>query len=80
MVEKRLRYFDLVRLGIVKSRTGLQSLIIKHGFPRGQLTGPNSRTYGEREVEVWLASRPTAPKSTPSTKRRRKAESARAEA
>jgi hypothetical protein len=29
------------------------------------LTGPNSRTWGEAEVQGWLASRPTAPKLIP---------------
>jgi predicted DNA-binding transcriptional regulator AlpA len=79
-MQKRLRYADLERLGIVNSRANLANWIAKRGFPRGQLTGPNSRTWGEDEVQRWLDSRPTASKSTPSTKRRRMTESARAEA
>src|SRR5205814_240372 len=36
------------------------------GFPPGQLTGPNSRTWDEAEVLAWLDSRPTGPKPAPS--------------
>jgi predicted DNA-binding transcriptional regulator AlpA len=61
-VQKRLRYADLLALGIVNNRVTLANWIRDRGFPRGQLTGPNSRTYGEAEVQAWLASRPTAPK------------------
>ena len=39
--------------------------------PPGQLTGPNSRTWGEDgHVQAWLDSRPVEPKSTPQPKRR----------
>jgi predicted DNA-binding transcriptional regulator AlpA len=64
-VDKRLRYRDLVALGIVNNRPTLSNWIRDRAFPRGQLTGPNSRTWGEREVEAWLASRPTSPKQQP---------------
>jgi predicted DNA-binding transcriptional regulator AlpA len=72
-MEKRLRYADLERLGIVRNRASLGNWIKQRGFPRGQLTGPNSRTWSEREIEDWLASRPTEPKLTPSTKPRKAA-------
>ena len=62
---KRLRYRDLVALGIVGTRPTLQSWIRHRGFPPGQLTGPNSRTWGEDEVCNWLAMRPTKPKAAP---------------
>jgi hypothetical protein len=62
----RLRYFDLKERGIVKNRVTLGNWIKKQKFPKGQLTGPNTRTWDEEtEVNPWLASRPTAPKPTP---------------
>jgi hypothetical protein len=80
-MQKRLRYADLERLGIVNNRVTLQNWIRDRGFPAGQLTGPNSRTWGEDEVQVWLDSRPTALKRTPKTKgRHRKADHAGVEA
>jgi predicted DNA-binding transcriptional regulator AlpA len=61
-MQRRLRYADLIALGIVKNRTTLANWIHERGFPPGQLTGPNVRTWGENDVQEWLASRPTAPK------------------
>ena len=79
-MQKRLRYRDLKERGVVKNRPTLRNWIRDRGFPPGQLTGPNSRTWGEAEVEAWLTSRPTAPKPTPKPLRRpgrpRKAEQA----
>jgi hypothetical protein len=69
-VRKRLRYADLRALGVVNNRVTLNNWIRDLGFPRGQLTGPNSRTWGEDEVQAWLNSRPTAPKRTPQPKHR----------
>jgi hypothetical protein len=63
---KRLRYRDLVARGIVKNRVTLRNWIEKLGFPPGQLTGPNTRTWDEdTEIEPWLATRPTEPKPAP---------------
>ena len=67
---RRLRYADLLTLGIVNNRATLQNWINNQNFPKGSLTGPNSRTWSEAEVQRWLDSRPTGPKSTPSTKGR----------
>jgi predicted DNA-binding transcriptional regulator AlpA len=64
-MRKRLRYADLEALGVVKNRATLGNWIRNRGFPPGQLTGPNSRTWGEAEVQSWLASRPTEQKPTP---------------
>ena len=64
-MEQRLRYADLLRLGVVNNRATLGNWIKDHGFPPGQLTGPNSRTWGEDEVQAWLDSRPTGLKATP---------------
>ena len=67
-MQRRLRFRDLLSLGIVQIT--LTNWIRKRGFPSGQLTGPNTRTWSEAEVEHWLASRPVAPKPTPKPKRR----------
>ena len=67
---RRLRFVDLVALGICKNRVTLRNWIKCQGFPPGQLTGPNSRTWSEAEVLRWLAGRPVAPKATPQPKRR----------
>jgi hypothetical protein len=59
-----LRYSDLVARGIVNNRMTLSNWIRRGIFPSGQLTGPN-RTWGEDEVQAFLASRspkPPAPK------------------
>jgi predicted DNA-binding transcriptional regulator AlpA len=69
-MRKRLRFADLLALGIVKNRVTLQNWIRDQGFPRGQLTGPNSRTWDEGEIQAWLDSRPTDPKRAPVVKGR----------
>jgi hypothetical protein len=75
-MRKRLRYVDLLEAGIVNNRVTLKNWIRDRDFPPGQLTGPNSRTWDEAEVQRWLDSRPTAPKPAP----RRRFETARAAA
>jgi predicted DNA-binding transcriptional regulator AlpA len=70
-MKRRLRYRDLVALGIVNNRPTLQNWIRDRGFPAGQLTGPNSRTWDEGDVQRWLDSRPTALKPAPIVKGRR---------
>ena len=69
-MRKKLRYVDLVELGIVGNRATLSNWIRDRGFPAGALIGPNSRVWDEGEIQAWIDSRPTAPKATPSTKRR----------
>ena len=64
-MRKRLRYRDLVERGVVRNRPTLQNWIRDRGFPPGQLTGPNTRTWGEDEVQEYLDSRPSAPKPAP---------------
>ena len=69
---RRLRYRDLVALGIVNNRATLWNWIRDRGFPSGQLTGPNTRTWGDDEIRDYLNSRPSAPKlAPPSLKNRR---------
>jgi predicted DNA-binding transcriptional regulator AlpA len=80
-MQRRLRCADLIALGIVNNRATLGNWIKNCGFPAGQLTGPNLRTWGEDEVQAWLDARPTAPKLTPRSKGRpRKSAEGRAEA
>jgi predicted DNA-binding transcriptional regulator AlpA len=67
-MNKRLRFRDLVERRIVNNRPTLQNWIRKNKFPAGQLTGPNTRTWDEAEVEEYLSTRPTAPKPAPSPK------------
>jgi predicted DNA-binding transcriptional regulator AlpA len=67
-MRKRLRYRDLVALGIVANRITLRNWIRDRGFPRGVLLGPNSRSWAADEVETWIASRPSSPKRTPLTR------------
>jgi hypothetical protein len=62
-MRKRLRFRDLVAHGIVANRVTLNNWIRRYGFPPGQLTGPNSRTWGEDEVQDWIACRPVGPKA-----------------
>jgi predicted DNA-binding transcriptional regulator AlpA len=63
-IERRLRYSDLVALGIVTNRVTLANWIKHSGFPRGQLLGPNYRTWTEAEIQIWLDSRPIETKTT----------------
>jgi hypothetical protein len=73
-VGRRLRYFDLVERGIVKNRTTLKNWQNnpKVNFPKGQMTGTNTRTWDEdTEINPWLASRPVEPKPPPIVKGRR---------
>jgi predicted DNA-binding transcriptional regulator AlpA len=63
MVRKRLRFRDLQDLQICGSRPTLRDMVRDLAFPPGQLTGTNTRTWGEDEIEGWLATRPTAPKA-----------------
>jgi hypothetical protein len=70
-MERRLRYRDFFAAGLFKNRASLGNAIKKYGFPVGKLTGPNTRTWGEREVQRWIDSRPTEPKPAPVVKRRR---------
>lgn len=69
-MQKRLRYADLLALGIVNNRPTLQNWIKDRDFPPGQLTGPNTRTWTEAEVQAWLDRRPTGKKPVPVIKRR----------
>lgn len=75
---RRLRFNDLVELGIVRNRVTLGNWIRERGFPPGQLLGPNTRTWTENEVQSWLDSRPSTVRTVPpkGRGRPRKADSA----
>jgi hypothetical protein len=70
-MERRLRYPDLVRLGLFRNRVSLSNAIKKYGFPEGKRTGPNTRTWGEGEVQEYIDNSPTEPKPAPVAKRPR---------
>jgi predicted DNA-binding transcriptional regulator AlpA len=70
-MERRLRFRDLREKGIVKNRQTLKNWIKYRGFPPGQMTGPNTRTWSEGEIETYVNSRPAAPKPAYPTKRPR---------
>jgi predicted DNA-binding transcriptional regulator AlpA len=57
-IVKLLRYSDLKAAGIVNSRVALSRLIKFQQFSPGRLLSPNTRVWGEDEVQAWLASRP----------------------
>lgn len=59
-----LRYTDLVERGVVRSRMTLWRLIKEFNFPAGKLITPNARAWDEEEVNAWIASRPSAPKTS----------------
>lgn len=65
MLGRRLRYRDLKAKGVINNRATLRNRIVRDGFPPGELTGPNERTWDEGEVEEYIASRPKAPKPLP---------------
>jgi hypothetical protein len=64
-----LRFRDLKDRGIINSWPMLRRRIERDGFPPGRMLGPNTRAWSEKEIERWLASRPTAKKPTPRRER-----------
>jgi predicted DNA-binding transcriptional regulator AlpA len=75
---KFLRFADLKAAGIINSWPMLRRRIERQGFPEGRMLGPNTRVWSEEEIELWLASRPTAKKPDP--RKRKPAAADRAEA
>jgi hypothetical protein len=63
MAYRRYRY--LVEEGYVNNRATLKNRIKNNGFPPGVLLGPNDRAWTDEELADYVASRPTAPKQTP---------------
>jgi hypothetical protein len=53
-MRKRLRYADLHERRIVNNRATLSNWIRDLGFPPGQLTGPNSRTWMRARCRLGL--------------------------
>jgi hypothetical protein len=66
-----VRYTDLVEANIVGSWTQLLRLIDYEGFPVGAMLSPNIRAWRLDHIEEWLASRPTARKIPPPTRKPR---------
>jgi hypothetical protein len=58
-----IRFTDLVDAGIVTSWMQLSRLIDTQGFPTGVLLSTNTRAWRRDEIDLWLASRPTARKA-----------------
>jgi hypothetical protein len=59
MAGMRLRFSDLRKRNIIKTWPTLKRRVAKDGFPPGEMTGPNERSWDEEEVDEWLKSRPT---------------------
>lgn len=74
-----VRFRDLVEANIVRNWPSLLRLIDDEGFPPGIMLGKNSRAWALDDVEQWLATRPTARKTVPtSNNQKTKAEEASA--
>jgi hypothetical protein len=72
---RRLRFSDLKAMGLFKNRATLKNWQEnpKVNFPKGQMTGPNTRTWDEdTEIIPFLESRPTEPKPAPVVKKGRR--------
>ena len=54
-----LRYADLERMQLCRSRSQLNHMMAKEGFPTGFLLSSNIRAWKQSEIEDWIASRPT---------------------
>jgi predicted DNA-binding transcriptional regulator AlpA len=57
------RFPDLKAAGIVDSWAQLRNQIERENFPRGVMLSKNCRAWLVREIEEWLATRPSAPKA-----------------
>jgi predicted DNA-binding transcriptional regulator AlpA len=64
------RFPDLTAAGIATSWKQLQTLIVDEGFPRGIMLSKNTRAWPVRDVERWLAGRPSAAKTVNVAKQR----------
>lgn len=52
-----LSFRDLVRAGVIGSRSALGRAIAERGFPRPIKTSDNTARYVRAEVEAWLEER-----------------------
>jgi predicted DNA-binding transcriptional regulator AlpA len=57
-----VRFKDLKKAGYVQNWPTLLRLIDEDGFPSGFMLGRNTRAWVLRDVEAWIAARPTARK------------------
>ncbi len=60
VMDRYLRFRDLVDLGIVSNWTTLGRWIRDGKFPAGVWLGPRSRAWPEQEIANWMANRPTS--------------------
>jgi hypothetical protein len=54
-----VRFSDLQARGIAPTYQGVRHMQKHFGFPLGRLLGPSTRVWTAKEVNEWLASRPT---------------------
>jgi hypothetical protein len=71
---KYVRFRDLQEAGICDNWETLSRLIEDYGFPVGVRLSPNIRAFPIKEVQGWLAKRPTARKDVPRRKKRESVE------
>jgi hypothetical protein len=69
-IEQHYRFVDLKRKGLIGNWPTLRHLQKVHGFPAGKKLGGNMRVWTAREVNEWLASRPSDIKIIPPNARR----------
>jgi hypothetical protein len=75
MAGTRLRFSDLKKRNIIKTWPTLKRRVEQDGFPPGEMTGPNERSWDEERVDEWLKSRPVEgpePRGAAKAKRDRK--------
>jgi hypothetical protein len=65
-----VRFRDLRTAGVVENWETLGRLIEDYGFPAGVLLSPNIRAWDVKDVQDWLAKRPTARKIVPVRRKR----------
>jgi predicted DNA-binding transcriptional regulator AlpA len=60
------RFFDLKFLGYATDRATLRRQIVRDGFPKPIVLGPNTVAWDADEVRAWLAGRPRGAAPQPS--------------
>ena len=73
-----VRFRDLVAAGIVSNWPTLMRLIREQEFPSGVMIGAHSRRWPLRDVEIWLAQRPTVNNDIRHVRRKRAQEAVEA--
>jgi predicted DNA-binding transcriptional regulator AlpA len=60
-----VRFNDLRRAGVARTRKQIKQLVERHGFPSGILLSPNVRAWRVAEIKTWLRDRPVERKVMP---------------